>query len=169
MFIFGVCFVLYLVKLSAGKGFWTNLQKSDPVTHKLAVQYQRSLRRLSKAELDRAFLRDCKKAEVYPKFVRWKNINQMKRNRRRQTFHKLLLNEAIKEKNTDISNLRQTTAQLKTAIFEKTTWMKAQLIVVSVNRFLSSEKNKVKKRHAKKLEVLFHMKVQADKLESMQP
>ena len=77
-----------------------------------------------------------------------------------------MLNETINEKNTDITNLRQTTAQLKTAIFEKTTWMKAQLIVFSVNRLLSSEKSKVKKLHAKKLEALLHMKTQADKLES---
>ena len=134
------------------KGFWTNLRKSDPGTHKLAVQYQRSWRRLSKAELDLTFLRDCKKAEVYPKFVRWKNINQVKKKNRRQKFHKLLLNEAINEKNTDINNLRHKTAQLKTAIFQNTTWMKAQLIVFSVNRLLRSEKTKVKRRHAKKLD-----------------
>ena len=27
MLLFGVCFVLYFIKLSAGKGFWTNLPK----------------------------------------------------------------------------------------------------------------------------------------------
>ena len=40
--------------------------------------------------------------------------------------------------------------------------MKAQLIVFSVNRLLRSEKTKVKRRHAKKLEALLHMKTVAD-------
>ena len=134
--------------------------------HKLAVQYQRSWRRLSKAELDLAFLRDCKMAEVYPKFIRWKNINQAKKKKRRQKFHKLLLNEGINEKNTDINYLRNKTAQLKTAIFQNTTWMKAQLIVFSVNRLLRLEKTQVKRCHAKKLEALLHTKTVAEKLES---
>ena len=43
--------------------------------------------------------------------------------------------------------------------------MKAQLIVFSVNRFLRSEQTKVKRRHAKKLEALLHMKTIAEKLE----
>ena len=44
--------------------------------------------------------------------------------------------------------------------------MKAQLIVFSVNRLLRSQKTKVKRRHAKKLETLPHMKTVAEKLES---
>ena len=100
-----------------------------PVVHKLAVLYQRSRRRLAKAELDLAFLRDCKKAEVYPKFVRWKNITQMKLKKRRQKFHKLFLNEAINEKNADIAKLRQTTTLKKDAILNKATWMKAKLSI----------------------------------------
>ena len=90
----------------------------------------------------------------------------MKKKKRRQKFHKLLLNEGINEKNTDINYLRDKTAQLKTAIFQNTTWMKAQLIVFSVNRLLRSEKTQVKRRHAKKLEALLDMKTVAEKLES---
>ena len=34
MLLFGVCFVLYFIKLSAGKGFWTNMQfRSQRTAH----------------------------------------------------------------------------------------------------------------------------------------
>lgn len=56
----------YSLNLSAGKGFWTNLRKNDPSTHKLAIQHQRSLRRLIELELVLAFLCKCKNANVYP-------------------------------------------------------------------------------------------------------
>ena len=131
-----ICFFLYFLKLSAGKGFWTNLRRSDPNTHKLAIQYQRSLRRLTKAELDLGFLRKCKESEVYPKFVQWRNINQLRRKKKQHRFHKLLLNEAINKKNANISNLRKVNSQLKAEIFGNTTWMKAKLIIFSINRLL---------------------------------
>ncbi|CAB4020771.1 Hypothetical predicted protein [Paramuricea clavata] len=72
-----------------------------------------------KAELDLAFLRRCKESDVYPKFIRWRNIKQMKRKKKQQRIHKLLLNDAINERNTNISHLRKTTDELKNAIFHK--------------------------------------------------
>ena len=152
--------------MSAGKGFWTNLRRSDPNTHKLAIQYQRSLRRLTKAELDLGFLRKCKESEVYPKFVRWRNINQLRRKKKQHRFHKLLLNEAINEKNANISNLQKVNSQLKAEIFGNITWMKAKLIIFSTNRLLYREKNKISQRHAKKFQRLMDMKTAADKLEN---
>ena len=167
MLFFGVCFFLYFIKLSAGNGFWTNLRHGDPTTHKLAIQYQRSLRRLTKAELDLAFLRRCKQSDVYPKFIRWRKIKQMKRKKKQQRIHKLLLNDAINERNANISHLRKTTDELKNAVFDKTTWMKARLIVLSVNRLLSGERKKattVTTRHSQKLQRLLDMKT--EKLET---
>ena len=166
MLLFGVCFVLYFIKLSAGKGFWTNLRKSDPDTHKLAVQYQRSLHRLTKAELDLDFLRKCKKSDVYPKFVRWKNINQLRKKIKQRSFHKLLLNDAINERNTNIQRLRKVTSELKATILQTTTWMKAKLIIFSVNRLMNQEKKKIGQRHSNKLQRLLDMKSVAEKLET---
>ena len=65
---FGIGFILYF-KLSAGRGFWPNLRRTDADLSKLALQYQRSLRRVEKARLDLNFLLDCKKHQVYPTFV----------------------------------------------------------------------------------------------------
>ena len=166
MLFFGVCFFLYFIKLSAGNGFLANLRHSDPTTHKLAIQYQRSLRRLTKTELELAFLRRCKESDVCRKFIRWRNIKQMKRKKKQQRIHKPLLNYAINERNTNISHLRKTTDELKNAIFDKTTWMKATLIVLSVNRLLSGERKKTTTRHSKKLQRLLDMKTASEKLET---
>ena len=74
MFIFGLCFILYFLKLSGTNGFWKNLRITDPELHLIAKSYQKVLRKFRKAEKDVKFLTDCKSSNVYPKFVRWKNI-----------------------------------------------------------------------------------------------
>ena len=102
MLIFGLCFILYFLKLSAGIGFWTKFRRTDPQLHEVAIKYQRSLRRLEKARLDLKFLHDCKKNQVFPKFVRWQNLNRMKKRNQRR-YYNLLLTDAIKEKNTHVT------------------------------------------------------------------
>ena len=60
--------------------------------HKLCIRYQISWRRFEKTQLDLKFLLDCKKNETYPKFVRWKNIMRMKRQKAQARYLHLLLN-----------------------------------------------------------------------------
>ena len=50
------------------------------------------MKRFKKAQLDLKFLLDCKKNEVYPKFVRWKNITRMKRKKAQARSLHVLLN-----------------------------------------------------------------------------
>ena len=90
----------------------------------------------------------------------------MKRKKKQQRIHKLLLNDAINERNTNVSHLRKTTVELKNAILDKTTWMKARLIVLSVNRLLSGERKKTTARHSQKLQRLLDMKTASEKLET---
>ena len=89
----------------------------------------------------------------------------MKRKKRQKQIHKLLLNDAINERNTNISQLRKTTDELKNAIFDKTTWMKARLIVFSVNRLLAGERKKTTTPHSHKLQRLLDMKTASERLE----
>ena len=65
MLIFGLCFVLYFLKLSAGIGFWSKFRRTDPQLHQVAIKYQRSLRRSAKAQLDLKFLYDCKEIKSF--------------------------------------------------------------------------------------------------------
>ena len=50
--------------------FRKNLRNTDITTHKSAI----------KAKLDIEFLKKCKSADVYPKFVRWKHVKNKKVN-----------------------------------------------------------------------------------------
>ena len=42
MFVFGLVFILYFLKLPGTIGFWSNLQNTDKVVYKAAVIYQKS-------------------------------------------------------------------------------------------------------------------------------
>ena len=103
--------VTNLLKLSAGYGFWSNLRNTDAKLHKFAVSYQRCLRRKQKAELDVNYFNKCKEYQVYPKFVKWKNIAKMKKKAQGQC-HRLLLNDAIKDKNSAVTNLTKKSLNL---------------------------------------------------------
>ena len=74
MLFFGVCFFIHFLKLSNVHGFWSNLQRTYKDTHLAAKSYQKILRKIMKAKHDVKFLNDFKNFDVYPKFVRWKNI-----------------------------------------------------------------------------------------------
>jgi hypothetical protein len=142
-------FLLYFFKLSAGHGFWTNLRSTDSDLYKLCIRYQRSLRRFEKAQLDLKFLLDCKKNQVYPKFVRWKNITHMKRKKAQTHYLHLLLNDAIHDKKITLQKLTTETTELTHQLSQRTTWMKYKLICFSINHLLSFEKTKIVRRHQK--------------------
>lgn len=65
-----------------------------------------------KAQLDLKFLYDCKENQVFPKFVRWKNLNRMKKRNQRR-YYNLLLTDAIKEKNSHVGSLKTQCDYLK--------------------------------------------------------
>ena len=165
MSIFGLCFILYFLKLSAGYGFWSKLRNTDPNLHKLAIGYQSCLRRKQKAELDLSYLYKCKELNVYPKFVKWKNIARMKK-KAQDRYHRLLLNDTIKEKRSNTSNLSNKSSELRKELCDRTTWMISQLILFSINRLLNREKTSILKRHRKKLDQLVSVKKTIDRLET---
>ena len=97
MLLFGVCFILYFLKLSSIYGFWGNLRRTDKDTHVLAKSYQKILRKWMKAKNDINFLHECKTNDIYPKFVRWKNIKN-KTPKERNTYYSKNLNSAINKR-----------------------------------------------------------------------
>ena len=74
MLLFGVCFILYFLKLSNISGFWKKLSRADKEKNIIAKSYQRILRKWMKPKHDLHFLYEYKSHNVYPRFVRWKNI-----------------------------------------------------------------------------------------------
>ncbi len=63
------------MKLSGMQGFWFNHRNTDPDVHTAAKSFQRALKKVDKAYLDVRFLTNCKQRGLFPKFVRWKNLN----------------------------------------------------------------------------------------------
>ena len=143
---------------SGEEHFWSELRKSDPHTHKQAVAYQGCLRRKQKAKLDHSFLLQCKKLHVYPKFIKWMNIDMLPR-KKQNRYHRLLLTDAIKDKNLRIVNLSKQCSLLRTELFAQF------LIIFSINRLLKSEMAKVRTRHNKKMDNLLSLKQAIDGLQ----
>ena len=66
--------MLYFLKLPNISGFWKKLRRADKETNIIAKSYQRILRKWMKPKDDPHFLYEYKSHNVYPRFVRWKNI-----------------------------------------------------------------------------------------------
>ena len=75
MQIFGLTFILYLLKWSDGNGFWSNYRISDENSYKQAVKLQKLQKKLIRCELSIKFMTKCRDTNVFPKFTRWKNAN----------------------------------------------------------------------------------------------
>ena len=153
MFVFGLVFILYFLKLSGTIGFWSNLRNTDKVVYKAVVIYQKRLRKLVKAKLDSEFLNSCKDNSVYSKFVIWKNA-MYKSLRERNKLHLKNLKDAIKTRNNDIRKLEKDHKQAKETLKQTTTWMKYHLISYSVNKLQEKQTKVIKDRHLKKFDAL---------------
>ena len=131
----------------------SNLRKADPVTHKFAIAFQRCYKKVIKAELDLKFLHQCKDRNVYPKFVRWKNL-KTKDTREKIRYYRRLLNDSITEKSKHLKTLRDKLSVREKDVRSSTTWVKFMLIKYSVKRLSSLQSERIKKRHQKKMDAL---------------
>ena len=67
MQLLGIAFILYLLKLSAGNGFWKNIRNADVQAYKVAVTFERLNKKLLSGELALRFLYRCRDEDVHPK------------------------------------------------------------------------------------------------------
>ena len=161
MNLLGLTFILYYIKLSDGNGFWTNLRISDPDCHRRAVEFERTRKKLKKAELDLKFLYDCRDEDLHPKFTRWRNFNTLDDRAKHKAYRKVL-NDEIKAKHAHIKRLRTTNTQKENALTSSTTWMKRMILTNAINGSVNSLITKAKKTHAKKFANLLHEKRKRD-------
>ena len=153
MFMFGIAFMLYLIKISAPKGIWYNLRTADPVAHKVAITYQRHYRKVMKAQADIQFLKKCRDAEVYPTNVKWKILRKLKPYERLQ-YHKRNLKREIDARHETLRNLQKDNNTIDANLKQSLTWMKYMVFKISINRLLENELAKVKQRHGSKFDKL---------------
>ena len=165
MFVFGLVFILYFLKLSGAIGFWSNLRNTVKVVYKAAVIYQKRLRKLVKVKLNREFLNSCKDSSIYPKCVRWKNA-KYKSLRECNKLYLKNLKDAIKTRNNDIRKLEKDHEQAKETLEQTTAWMKYHLINYSVNNLQEKQTKFIKDRHLKKCDALLVNKCIQDGIHS---
>ena len=116
MQIFGLCFILYFLKLSDGNGFWFNFRRSDDRKFKEAVKVQRLRKKMVRCELAIQFLVRCRDAGVYPKFSRWKNANNKDPKTRDRYRRKVLLDE-IRAKHLELRAHRIAVAKAEDILY----------------------------------------------------
>ena len=153
MQLFGICFLLYILKISAPKGIWFNLRTADPAAHKVAITYQRHYKRIMKAEMDLKFLLTCRDDSVYPTHVKWSILKKMKP-RERLRHHQRNLKRSITEINEKLPELRNQNDNIDSSLKNALTWMKFNVFKISIRRLIDREREKVKERHNKKLDKL---------------
>ena len=163
MLFFGVVFVLYFLKLSDGRGFWYNIRMSDENVYKTAIDYERELKKLNKAELDLKFLFRCREEDLHPKFTRWKNFNTYDDSGKRKRYRKVL-SEAISDKHQKVRELRKSVSEKEKVMNETTTFMKRKLIRCAILDVIRRDTVKVKQRHDKKFDSLLEGKKKRDQL-----
>ena len=80
MNLFGLSFILHFFKLSYGSNFQNNLQNNDTDFYRRVTLVEYLAKKSRKHELDLKFLVTAPYTGVYPKFMRWKNVKNNKKN-----------------------------------------------------------------------------------------
>ena len=163
MLFFGAVFMIYFLKLSAGKGFWRNLRETDNALRTVAIDYQKCYLKYQKAELDLQFLYRCKNNGIFPKFIRYKHIKD-KHKRIRTKYYSRFLKEAIDEKHNRKRELNKELSVKLDILKGRTTWMKMMIIKFSIHRLASYKSENIKLIHDKKFDTLLFDKRMQDGL-----
>ena len=149
MHIFGLIFILYFLKLSAGKGFWFYLRTTDFAVYKHAIRLERISKKVEKFKLDINFLSQCRDTNIIPNFTNLKKLKQMNKRSHFKFCPKLLYDE-ISNKYKNLKELRkQHQEELQNLLKNVATWMKQKCITYSINCVISKYVAEVKFRHAR--------------------
>jgi hypothetical protein len=148
--LFGITFVLFLLKLSAGKGFWKNFRIADETSYKLSVTYERVSKKLQAAEHAVKFLVQCRDEDISPKFTRWKNLRKLEPRKKTKRCRQILFEE-IKNKHKRINQLKREKVESEENLKSKT-WMKRCIVKYIINNYLKREEQVIRKRHEKKMQ-----------------
>ena len=105
---------------------------------------------MCKAKHDVHFIHECKSHNVYPKFVRWRNIKS-KTPKERNNYYNKNLNSAINKKDKNLKMLTEEHSSILKNLKISTTWMKGTLIIYSIKNQQNKLGKTTKERPQKKL------------------
>ena len=120
-------FLLFILKRSAGKGFWYQLPVTDKQTFKKIITVERTRKNVEKWKLDINFLVKCRESNCILK--RLTNINKKVRNR----YHRRLLVDEIQNKCKRLKSLNKQLANETNTLKSNITWVKSICISYSIN------------------------------------
>ena len=161
MHIFGLTFILYLLKWSNGNGFWSSYRDTDNESYKKAIKTQRIFKKLMRCEQAIKFMKQCRDANVFPKFTRWKIVNGKSEKIKSSYRRKVLLDE-IRAKNELLRELKVELSNESDELYRNMTFMKKWMVKQSIQNTAMDEKRKVEKRHEKKFSNLLKEKSQIE-------
>ena len=153
--LFGLSFLLFILRLSSGTKFWHNLWNDDPFIYKKAVIVERLANKLCKQELDINFLVNYRDEYVYTKFTRWKNIKSNSVKYKSRFYRKILLDE-INNKHRSIKKIRKRCQNAMDDLNANLTYFKLHVLKIAINRAVYKKQNIMKKRQLRKFNALLH-------------
>ena len=149
MFIFGLSFVLHVLRLSVSKCLWKYLQRAETSSNKLSISNQKFLQKNIKAKLNIKFLKKCKSSTTHPKSVRWKNVKIKQLKEKNKQYHANQVN-ALKDRNNDLRSLTKKHDEMKTQFRQSTSWMKYNSTTYSLNRLQRFKESVIENIYQKK-------------------
>ena len=141
MKLFGLSFLLFILKWSAGKGFWYQLRVTDKSTFKKVITVERTRKKVGKCKLDITFVVKCREINLCPtitKVKRSKDMNKKVRNR----YHRRLLLDEISNKHKRLKSLNKQLANETDTLNSNVTWMTSICINYSINIIITKYINK---------------------------
>ena len=88
--VFGLSFILFFLKWSAGKRFWYRLRVTDNITYKKAITVE-CTKKIEKGKLHISFFNKCRDGNVFPSFTKVKKFKDMEKEHRNRYYRRLLV------------------------------------------------------------------------------
>ena len=123
MNLFGLSFVLFILKWSAGKGFWYQLRATDKPTFLRAIIVEQIRKKVEKCKLNIKLLTRCQDGNLSLTFTKVKRFKETERKHRNRYQRRLLLDE-IANKHKDLKQLNKQLDYETNILNNKVTWMK---------------------------------------------
>ena len=160
---FGLSFILFILKRSAGKGFWCKLRVTDNITYKKAIAVERTKEKVEKCKLDISFLNKCRDGNVYQTFIKVKNFKYIEKKHHNCYYRRLLLDE-ISNKHKRLKHLNNPLDDDLFLFNNNPTWMKRKCAAYSINILIDACIKRTQVTHNKKLDRLSKKKQEEDGL-----
>ena len=104
MNLFGLSFLFFILKWSAGKWFSYQIRVTDKSRFQKVITVERTQAKVEKCKLDINYLVRCQECNLYPSFTKAKHLKDMSK-KLRNTYQRRLLLDEISNKHEQFKSL----------------------------------------------------------------